>query len=361
MISLAPTHPGPSRELLNHEGGFLWWYAEALDEAGNGLVLIWSFGLPFLPSWAGPAREGVRAALRTRPAINIALYSEGRLDGYWLEELDPADARWDGAERWRFGNSRFEITRRDGRLLLDAELDVRTPGAAESLQGQVTFDTVAARVERGFAWDQRHAWTPLAGPGRADWALRCGARTWAGEGAPYLDRNHGEVMLHELGIHTWHWGHGSFADEQRIAYALVGEGGEARAFGVSIHADGRVEVRDDLRARFGPARRTLFGMRERAWWAVEDDAGTWLRCDASLRVDDGFFYLRHLGPAARGAERAFGSSEVIQPGRVDLPRHRALVHMRIGRAGRDSIWSPLFTGPRAGRLGRLLQHWGAAA
>ena len=88
-------------------------------------------------------------------------------------------------------------------------------------------------------------------------------------------------MLDELGIHTWHWGHGSFADEQRIAYALVGEGGEARAFGVSVHADGRVEVRDDLRARFGPARRTLFGMRERAWWAVEDDAGTWLRCDAS--------------------------------------------------------------------------------
>ena len=182
MISLAPTHPGPSRELLDHEGGFLWWYAEALDEAGNGLVLIWSFGLPFLPSWAGPAREGVRAALRTRPAINIALYSEGRLDGYWLEELDPADARWDGAERWRFGNSRFEITRRDGRLLLDAELDVRTPGAAESLQGQVTFDTVAARVEHGFAWDQRHAWTPLAGPGRADWALaecaRFGEQAW---------------------------------------------------------------------------------------------------------------------------------------------------------------------------------------
>lgn len=357
MISLAPTFPGPPRDLLDHEGGFLWWYAEALDASGSGVVLIWSFGLPFLPHWAGPARRGVRAALRTRPSLNVAVYERGRLDGYWLEELLPEEASWDEDEAWRFGASRIAFRRPNGRLEVHASLALRTPGATEELRGEVRADAVAARVDEGFAWDRRHAWTPLAGPGTASWSLACGERAWQGEGAPYVDRNHGEVMLDELGIDTWHWGHGSFRDEHRIAYALVDRSGACRAFGVSIDREGALRVHRDLNARFGPERRTLFGMRERAWWSVEDTSGTWLRCEASARVDDGFFYLRHFGAASRRDETAFGSSEVIRPGRVDLPRHRPLVHMRVSRRGADSAWSPLFTGPRSGRVGRLLHHW----
>jgi hypothetical protein len=56
-------------------------------------------------------------------------------------------------------------------------------------------------------------------------------------------------------------------------------------------------------------------------------------------------------------ELALGWSELCRPDRVDLAPHRPFVKMRVHRAaGPNSIWLPLFTGPRSGRVSRLVRQ-----
>ena len=52
MLSLTSPDTPLDRTLLDVAGGFAWWYLDLVDERGDGLVLIWSFGLPFLPGYA---------------------------------------------------------------------------------------------------------------------------------------------------------------------------------------------------------------------------------------------------------------------------------------------------------------------
>jgi carotenoid 1,2-hydratase len=86
------------------------------------------------------------------------------------------------------------------------------------------------------------------------------------------------------------------------------------------------------------------------------DGRPWLDVQHTVVADDGPFYLRLLSEGtAPDGETATGWSEVCRPDRVDLARHRALVRMRVHRTeGRNSMWLPLFTGTREGRIRRLL-------
>jgi len=52
------------RRLLEAPGGFAWWYLDALDARGDGLVVIWSFGLPFLPGYRSASRRGLAPPAR---------------------------------------------------------------------------------------------------------------------------------------------------------------------------------------------------------------------------------------------------------------------------------------------------------
>jgi carotenoid 1,2-hydratase len=366
MISVTPPMPGPQPALLDHAGGFLWWYAEARNEAGDGIVLIWSYALPFLPGLASAARAGSPTPIGARPSVNVAVYRAGELDGYWLEELSPASADWDGAERWQFGDCTFEVRRTGESLALDATLDLRVAGG-ERLRGTAQWRGVAARAATTtattLAAEDRHAWTPLLGPSTAAVALQCGRSSWAFDGLGYFDRNHGTAMLDELGIGTWLWGHGVSASSQKIAYALIpDDGSDVMAFGVEVGADGTVALLDDLTAQFDGAHRTRYGMPAWHRWSVHRGEACWLSLRQTQCVDLGPFYLRHLCETTDAAGQiAHGFSEVIRPDRIDLGRHRPLVQMRVGRPeGRDSMWLPLFHGPRTGRVGRLFRHWGAA-
>ena len=50
MIPVTPVPPGlADQALLDVPGGFLWCYLDLVDATGDGLVLVVSFGLPFLP------------------------------------------------------------------------------------------------------------------------------------------------------------------------------------------------------------------------------------------------------------------------------------------------------------------------
>ena len=77
---------------LQRPGGFAWWYLDLVDDNGYGLVLIWAWGLPFLPGLARDARRGQPSLPRERPAISFALYEGGRCTCYLLQEAPAAAA-----------------------------------------------------------------------------------------------------------------------------------------------------------------------------------------------------------------------------------------------------------------------------
>lgn len=365
LITVTEPQRGLSERLLDVPGGFLWWYVDMIDAAGSGFVMIWSYGLPFLPGLASAARRGEPVVPRMRPSLNLSVYDRGELVCYLLQEYAPEEATW-SPERgeWRFGASTMRVWREEGEVKLSAALDCALPGDTERLRGQIELSGVARRAGFGeAAVDPHHDWTPLMGPAQGTAKLEHGSRRWELQGRAYHDRNGGVSPLHDLGFKSWIWGRLAFADAELIYYILwPTDGGEPTAIGLRIDREGKTERWDGLRAKMSDKRRSWAG---RPWWEqveLSTDSGmSWLKVKTRAVVDHGPFYLRFIldgwtpGMAGPGAS---GIGEACWPDRVDLARHRPLVQMRVHQdGGETSMWNPLFTGPREGRLSRLLQHW----
>ncbi len=358
LINLSPPDRPLDRALLEARGGFLWWYVDLVDQNGDGLVLIWSFGLPFLPGYASAARRGRARPAGQRPSLNISVYRGGELDFYLLQEYAPEAARWAGdGEVWQFGDSRIEASIEDGRMLLRAQLDCPVRGSAQRLQGHVEVDGVCRRphITESALTNPHHDWTPRLGPARGRAHLAHGDDTFVLSGRAYHDRNGGARPLHELGIDYWLWGRVPI-DERELIYYLLWptDAAEPVVMGLEIDADGHTEVLDDLDVELGAQRRNLGGLD---WWeqiTLSRAGSTWLQVSHAHVVDSGPFYMRYL-TAARGRR---GVGELVKPDRVDLDHHRPLVRMRVHHVdGRNSMWLPLFCGPRQGRVRRLLRSW----
>ena len=364
LITLSAPDRPLDRALLQAPGGFAWWYMDLLDGHGAGVVLIWSWGLPFLPGLASAARAGRPVVPMMRPSLNVAIYEDWRLESYLLQEYAPAEATWvDGERRWRFGQSELEVTRTDELVELRAQLDCALPGTRDRLTGTVTLEGVARRAapDEAGAPDPHHDWTPRMGPatGRAQLAVGGRARHDI-TGRGYHDRNGGTAPLHELGFDRWIWGRLPFEDRERIYYILwPSGGGDPACVGLEIGADGQTTRHDEVDVRLTGPQTTLAGMRTHERIEVFVAGQPWLDVTPRARLDDGPFYLRYFVEARCGDEQTVGFGEACQPERVDLARHRPLVRMRVHEdreGGANSMWLPLFTGPRRGRLRRLLRN-----
>lgn len=362
MITLAPPDRKLSRSLLDARGGFAWWYVDAVDERGNGAVLIWSYGLPFLPGYASAVRRGRAERAGDRPSLNVALYRGGREAFYLLEELPVAAARWED-DRWQMGRSTFELTRVGAELCMTATLDVDVPGSDERLEGVLEVRGAARRDETASPETHGpHDWSPVIAPARARARLTVGGHSVLElDGRGYHDRNGSSVPLGALGMSHWVWGRASLPGRELVYYVLFPEaGGAPTVLAMIVHEDGRTEHVAGARARLLGRRIARLGMP--TWRHVEitdGDARVCLRVELAELVDDGPFYLRYLTRAQddRGASGA-GIAELCVPARVDLAVHRPLVRMRVRPSGATgSRWLPLFSGPREGRVGRLVRSW----
>jgi len=354
-------------EALDAPGGFIWWYLDIVDGEGNGAVVIWSYGLPFLPGYAAEARSGDACRPRDRPSLNVAVYRDGKLDCYLLQEYEPAEVTGDLARRaWSFGSSRMRVSDTEAGRRVVAELDCTVPGTEERLTGTVSGEGAAPkRPSRGTEDGDvsQHRWMPLAvsGTGRVD--LEVGeTESYDFEGCAYHDANCGTKPLHELGIRRWHWGRVSLADREVVYYRLAGEKEGPRneeQFAVVIDSAGSMERIEAIDVELRDARRNLGGLR---WWKTAtvsspEPALPDLEIHHRSAVDSGPFYMRYLTEVAARGERASGVAELIRPDRIDMARHRPFVRMRVHRTSdSNSMWLPLFTGPKRGRLGRLLRH-----
>ena len=85
VLHLATENLEEVANLMRREGAFAWWYVDLVDDRGRGLVLIGSFGLPFVP--------GSRACPRPidRPSLALSLYDHGRSVFYALQTFEPDD------------------------------------------------------------------------------------------------------------------------------------------------------------------------------------------------------------------------------------------------------------------------------
>lgn len=349
MIGLADPRRPLDRALLDAPGGFAWWYMDVTDEAANGCVLIWSFGLPFLPGRESSGRRGQGRTPGQDPSLNIAVYREGKPVCYLLQWHDPDQAIWvPGTERMQIGRSVLESWLDGDVRRCVAELDVDLPGG-EVLTGSVRLEGPGCRVPQGMDGDPRHQWTPLCTASTATIDLKVDGRALLEtRGRAYHDRNGSIAPLDGLGIRNWLWGRSPCGDEERIWYLLWPHDGEPLAWGLEVASDGGVTVHERLDVELSGRRLGAFGM---PWWRrarLTLDGRPWLQVEHRDLVDTGFFYLRWLvrttGP---DGQTGLGVAENIRPGRVDRPWNRPLVRMAIHHAQQpNSPFLRLFAGRR---------------
>jgi hypothetical protein len=348
---------------LDAPGGFAWWYVDLVGEDGSGVVVIGSFGLPFLPGHTDAARQQKAQPARTRPSLNIVVYEGGDEAFYLLQELDPSRCRYDAAaRRLDLDGTVWQWQHDGGRDTLTLTLDAPVPGLATPLLGTIRIVgrpcrlTDPAPISPPSSGD--HRWTPLmaAATGEAD--LTFGGRRVCLEGTAYHDRNASATHLDGLGIDVWFWGRARHGDETRVWYVVrpLDAATAPVVWAITVHGDGRIERHDDATVDIGVTRRDRWGVPWPDRVRIERGGATWLDAVHGDCVDRGPFYLR--GPVDARADQSDarwdGWAEVVVPRRIDLSRHRPLVRMRVHRRnGPNSMWLPLFSGPRTGRVKRL--------
>lgn len=358
MLSLDLPNRLPDVTALAPPGGFLWWYVDALDGNGDGFVAIWAYGLPFLPGLASASRRGVGPAPGSRPSVNLAVYRAHRQVAWHLLELDPSEVQW-APGSWRFGPCRmtWNPAGRDCAARLEAELVLPVPGDAQPLRAHFTVTGAAARVEASPLPTSSHRWAPLLPHGHAVARVTHGDNVLLDlDGVGYHDRNESPDGLDALGIDHWTWGRLAFPDRTVIFYLSWPTRGEPVLLVSEALADGRVTVHEAT-VDLGAPQRGRFGM---TWWSELTVRGL----DAPLRVrvstpaEDGPFYLRATCAGQLGDAQGIGWTELCAPARVDRPHERPLVAMTVQHSHhRESMWLPLFAGPRQGRWRRLLRWW----
>ena len=347
MLRITNPEDSPLDGALESGGGFAWWYADLVDDEGNGLVLIPAWGLPFLPGYASSARRGAPQTAGSRPSVAISVYERGQCAYYALLELESHEASRDG-HVLRFGESVFAFA--NGRL--EATFDMDAPGGR--LTGTVRVDGVPRAAVNGSPMTHdTHEWCPMTGPAHGSWSLRAGERRFEGSGSGYLDRNAGLADLESLGIARWHWARTVLPDRLRIAYVLYNLEGRCEAALVEVFEDGRTEAHP-AEVQEAPNRRNLWGL---PWCPIlQLTAGNrTMAIRVDHRPDDGPFYQRTICTVETELGTAMGIGETCVSERVDVGWQRPLVSMCVHHTnGANSMWLPLFTGPREGRFARLL-------
>ncbi len=345
-LSLCKPSEPLNRSLLERSGAFAWWYLDALDEAGNGLVLIWSFGLPFLPKHPSERPAG-------RPSVNIAIYEDGNPSFYLLQTYAKDQARAQGSS-WRFGRSRFHHRVKRGRRWLELDLDCEVPGTRNRLRGALTVTGADTSVS-GDPAPGPHRWSPLMGPGRIEGKLRCGARTWRFNSSAYHDQNLSLAPLDGLDIDRWTWGRAVTGKNTLIYYAVWPKRAAPFVYCLRIDAAGRCARIEDASVEPESASMARYGMRYASRLRITAGGKVLLSARTRSIVDNGPFYLRTIERFEVEQSSVHGFAEWVRPDRVHHRALRPFVKMRVHEsAGPNSVWLPLFTGPQEGRFTRLM-------
>lgn len=369
MITLTPARLPTDPQAVKTPGGFAWWYLDLVDLQGNGLVIIWSVGLPFVPGYAAAARAGTPQSPGARPVTTVSAYEKGRRVYYDFQVHSPENVDFqpvvDGHGRWKFDDNIFTTEVNDDCThTLRIQLDRAIPGTTDRLTGDVE---IRGALRQGGSVEPSepskstldHAWSPrlLACNGVA--RLSTPSMHLAVHGRAYHDRNSSTLPLHELGIAKWWWGRLSLPDHDIVWYRLQPTGSDSTIRemvllvdreGVVQEVDGPIELHGRMRGNFGlSSPRSL---------RFHDPLSREVTIQLEHLVDDGPFYQRHIVTGTCGEHTGTGFAELVVPDKIDLDAHRPFVRMAVHNLnGPNSLFLPLFNGPTQSRLSRLPLWW----
>lgn len=358
MLGLSSPETTINPSLPSEGGGFLWWYVDLLDENGNGIVLIWSLNLPFLPDVSYGLRSGDRPLPAQHPSLNVVVHKEGKTAFYLLQQHTEDAWEWDPQSgKWRIGATEICLKgSTKGRACLEATLDCSLPETGERLTGTVRVEGSLRRAGNTVRPDSVHLWCPLLTATEGTVDLQWGDQDLHVQGRAYVDRNESPVGLTELGIDRWWWGRLPFSDHELIWYRLDSKDPAvpSKQFLLRVDRDGESRLSEGGIA-LGPTRTGWYGLAYPTTLHLTEPDGTEVSVQVTEVTDDGPFYQRFVVAAERGSERVHGVAELVVPDRIALPGLRRLIDMKVHQAARpNSFWLPLFVGGSSRRLGKLL-------
>ncbi|MFO1323586.1 MAG: carotenoid 1,2-hydratase [Burkholderiales bacterium] len=225
---------GPRFDAPVADGGYAWWYVDALSDDGrHGLVLIAFVGSVFSPYYARARARGRGDPLR-HCAMNVALYgSDGKR--WTMTERGQAHVRRT-RETFSVGPSSLAW---DGASLTATIDEVALPWPSR-VRGTVRL-TAGALPRHVVALDGAgaHRWQPLAPLARVDVRFTQPDLAWSG--SAYCDANDGDAPLADA-FSGWHWSRANSPEGVSVLYDVERRG--ADALSVALHVDRAGNVRE---------------------------------------------------------------------------------------------------------------------
>ncbi|MBL90277.1 MAG: hypothetical protein CMH56_00495 [Myxococcales bacterium] len=341
---------------MHTPGAFTWWYADLVDENGNGMVLIWFFGLPFFPS------KSLEMAPDHLGGLTLSVYKEGKLDFYAFQTYPPEGLYVNlDQNHWCLGNSTITLKESASETYLQASLNINYAGGEKPLIADLEVKGVRRNSALSLLEDKitSHVWSPMMLCAQGQFSGTIAGQPFRIEGPSYMDRNQSLDSIQDLGIKDWHWARISMKEKTWILYFLQDHQDEWTQHAFSATPDGQMaleyvqsfEQKKLIKDRYGirwarTSRVELFNQHQPLELSLSDP------------LEHSPFYMRHVITAKQGDEVGHGVYERLVPSRISLKWLQPLMAMRINEWHRNrSMWLPLFEGTSNDRWTRLLRSF----
>jgi carotenoid 1,2-hydratase len=296
------------------DGGYVWWYVDAISDDGvHGLTMIAFIGSVFSPyyawsNWVDPLQHC---------SINVALYRLDGARGRWAMTERGAKSVSRSATHFTVGPSSLHWE--DGVLVADIE-EITFP-LVSRLSGKIRL-TPQVQTDHEVILDSRgkHSWRPLAPRARVELAFQSPKLRWSGDG--YFDTNSGSEPL-ERAFQNWHWGRAHRGQDLMLFYDVEQRNGQKSQLALKVDYDGKVSHVPN------PPSQTLpksFWQIDRTAWA---DSGT--KVSIIKILEDAPFYARSALSAQLDGQRVTMMHESLNLDRLKNPIIRAMLPFRMPR------------------------------
>jgi carotenoid 1,2-hydratase len=269
-------------------------------------------GSVFSPSYAARLRRGEPALPEEHPAVNLALYEDGRPRAWVMSEY--------GRDAWH-----GEVAIADSRLAgLKLEIRDRSApflaslaGVGARVEGSVELEALSAPLQE-VALDagKQHRWQVIVPRGRV--RVRFTRPRFEFEGVGYHDINHGDSRL-EAAFSRWSWARFHEKERTVVLYSARERSGAARALVVDDCDPRSAEVAE------GEPRSVGWGLHMPEWFSAGG-----LRCQTKELLQVAPFYARY---SALLDGRVAGMGEYLDLDRFARPGLQFLLRFKTRKSG----------------------------